>query len=74
MVSLDRGIHQIFYMTKDDSMLEAMETYGGSFVKALANAMRHADPNNYTKLVSAFSNYVSEYRKMAKDMKDIKKI
>ena len=54
-------------MTKDLKMIEAMEKYGGSFVKALANAMVHADPNNYIKLVSAFSNYVGEYRKMAKD-------
>lgn len=56
-------------MKKDLDMIAAMETFGGSFVKALANAMTHADPNNYTKLVVAFSNYVSEYRKIAKDMK-----
>lgn len=53
-------------MHKDEVMLAMMETYGGSFVKALANAMRHADSNNYAKLVSTFSNYVSEYRAMAK--------
>ena len=50
-------------------MIETMEKYGGSFVKALANAMRHADANNYSKLVSSFSNYVSEYRAMAKKEK-----
>lgn len=54
-------------MHKDLKMIEMMEEYGGSFVRALALAMTHADPNNYAKLVSTFSNYVSEYRKMAKD-------
>lgn len=46
-----------------------MEKYGGGFVKALANAMVHADPNNYTKLVWAFSDYCSQYCKMAKEEK-----
>lgn len=55
------------FVTKDLKMIECMEKNGGSFVKALANAMVHADPNNYVKLVSTFSNYCSEYRKMVKD-------
>lgn len=54
-------------MTKDLKMIDAMEKHGGSFVKALAVAMTHADPNNYVKLISTFSNYVSEYRKIVRD-------
>lgn len=50
-------------------MIAAMRKYGGSFVKSLAECLEHADPNNYMKLVSTFNNYVSEYRKIAKDNK-----
>lgn len=56
-------------MTKDTYMIAAMRKWGGSFVKSLAECLEHADPNNYTKLVCAFQNYVSEYRKMGKDRK-----
>lgn len=54
-------------MHKDLKMIEMMEKYGGSFVQALAQCMIQADNNNYVKLISTFSNYVSEYRKMAKN-------
>lgn len=52
-------------MTKDTHMIAAMRKYGGSFVKSLAECMEHADPNNYTKLVTTFQNYVYDYRQMA---------
>jgi hypothetical protein len=42
-------------------MICRMETYGGSFVVALANAMRKADVWNRNTLIVAFPNYVSEY-------------
>lgn len=62
-------------MTKDTYMIAAMEKWGGSFVKALANCLNHADPNNYMKLVTTFQNYTSEYRKMAKDnIEELKKL
>ncbi len=60
-------------MKKDLKMIEAMEKYGGSFVKALAVCMVYADPNNYNKLCTAFYQYVSEYRKMVKDLSINKK-
>lgn len=47
-------------------MVNSMENYGGSFVKALANCLRHADPYNYQILVLAFPEYVKTYREMGK--------
>lgn len=48
---------------KNDEMIEAMEQYGGSFVQALAQCLRRADPNNYQRLEIAFPEYFEEYRK-----------
>ncbi len=48
---------------KDDKIIEAMELYGGSFVKALAVCIKKADPINYSKLRNVFSNYWEEYNK-----------
>ena len=42
-------------------VIEAMEKYGGSFVKSLAQCFRHADQNNFYKLKSAFPEYWDEY-------------
>jgi hypothetical protein len=47
-------------------VLEAMDKYGGSFVKALADCYRCADPSNAKKLEQTFSEYFSEYSKTAK--------
>jgi len=38
-----------------------MEKYGGSFVKALAQCVRKADPINLMKLREAFPHYFNEY-------------
>lgn len=46
-------------------VVEAMEKYGGSFVKALANCFRHADKNNIEKLKSAFPEYWEQYAAMS---------
>ena len=50
-------------MTYDEvwKMVSKMEEYGGSFVKALANAFKYADPDNRQKLIDAFPGYVKEY-------------
>ena len=53
---------------KDERVIEAMEKYGGSFVKSLAECLRHADVVNYEKVKKTFSNYFDEYRLLA--MKD----
>lgn len=46
-------------------VVDAMEKYGGSFVKCLAKCFYHADPNNLRILKTAFSHYWQEYEKMA---------
>ena len=48
----------------DYAIVDMMEKYGGSFVVALANAMRHADPMNFLKLKLAFPDYWQKYMAM----------
>lgn len=55
---------------KDYPMMTAMLKYGGSFVKALANCLDHADPSNYAKLEAAFPEYCMHYREMAGGAED----
>lgn len=47
-------------------IVETMEKYGGSFVKALAECFHRADPINFKKLKNAFSEYWKEYEEMSK--------
>lgn len=42
-------------------ILEAMTTYGGSFVVALSHLYRLADPINERKLASTFEDYFIAY-------------
>ena len=51
----------------DLAVVEAMEKYGGSFVKALAACAHRADPKNLAKLKLAFADYWFEYDEMAKN-------
>lgn len=46
-------------------VLEAMTTYGGSFVRGLADLYRLADDTNRRLLEQAFEHYFVEYREMA---------
>ncbi len=50
---------------EDIKIVDAMEKYGGSFVKALANAARHADHYNLGKIRQTFHEYWDTYREMA---------
>lgn len=45
----------------DYETVQLMELYGGSFVKALAECCRHADPHNFRTLKKAFPAYFAEY-------------
>ena len=49
--------------------VEMMETYGGGFVKCLAECFRHADTTNFHKLKTTFSEYWNEYEQLAKTKK-----
>lgn len=42
-------------------IIENMQIYGGSFVKALSECLSKADRSNLTKLEVAFENYIEEY-------------
>lgn len=50
--------------------IECMEKYGGSFVKALANAWCKADPINKQRLEDNFI-YFEQYEEQAKKRKEI---
>lgn len=58
---------------EDFAVLEAMEKYGGSFVKALAEAAHRADPNNLQKIKDTWPVYWAEYQGwVKKDLEDNK--
>lgn len=53
-------------MTEEQiKVVEAMEQYGGSFVKCLAKCFWQADHINFEKLKTAFSEYWQQYEEMA---------
>ena len=51
---------------KEMLVIEAMEKYGGSFVKSLAMCLRLADHVNFKKLKKTFSDYWNQYSGMVK--------
>ena len=42
-------------------MITLMDQYGGSFVSAIAQALRYADPTNRQRLLDAFPDLVAKY-------------
>lgn len=42
-------------------MIARMDTYGGSFVSSIAQALRFADPKNRQTLLDAFPDLVQKY-------------
>lgn len=52
---------------EDIKVIEAMEKYGDSFVKALAECFKSADLENYKILRAAFWKGWEEYEKKVKD-------
>lgn len=50
---------------EDLKVIDAMQKYGGSFVKALASAACQADAFNLQKLKTAFPEYWQQYTEMA---------
>lgn len=44
-------------------VIKSMKAYGGSFVKALANAWQFADADNSAKIEAAFAEYIETYSK-----------
>ena len=55
-------------MKVDYETLQAMDIYGGSFIKALAECYKRADYENAKILRNAFRHYFDKYAKMAKQL------
>ena len=55
-------------------VVATMLRFGGSFVKALANAFQAADPVNFERLRAAFPDIWSRYETMAGKMSDGKEV
>jgi len=53
-------------LEEDIKVIENMEKYGGSFVKALANCFWRADSNNFVKLQITFIDYWNTYKNFNK--------
>ena len=49
---------------QDLRIIEAMSKYGGSFAKAVANAAKFADDNNYNPLKRSFPELWERYEKL----------
>lgn len=47
--------------TELHAMIACMDTYGGSFVSSIAQALRFADPKNRQRLLDAFPDLVQKY-------------
>ena len=57
-------------MTDNDLYtIEAMELYGGSFVRALGGLCRHADPKNFLKIRATWPEYWNDYSKLGQKLK-----
>lgn len=51
---------------EDYNIVDAMEKYGGSFVRALAEAARRADPINFLLIKNTWPEYWRQYQEIAK--------
>lgn len=51
-------------MSEDWETLEAMERFGGGFVRQLAKLAAVADPVNFLKIKATWPNYFAEYADM----------
>lgn len=54
------------YLDEKFYVVHGMRAYGGSFVKALAEAVERADVTNYVKLKYTFPEYWKKYYKLGK--------
>lgn len=50
----------------DYDIVQAMQTFGGSFVQKLAVAYQFADSTNRARLTAAFPEYWARYRELAR--------
>lgn len=55
---------------RDQWTCDAMEKYGGSFVKKLASAARAADAGNLAKLKATFPEYWDDYEQQGRRLQE----
>jgi 2-oxo-4-hydroxy-4-carboxy--5-ureidoimidazoline (OHCU) decarboxylase len=60
--------------TQFHSMLILMKSHGGSFVSAIAEALRFADPINREKLLTAFPDLVEKYGPTSKFTRTLQEV
>lgn len=53
-------------MKNQQALAEAMQTYGGSFVRHLGAALAAADPINAERLAAAFPEIIERYAEVAR--------
>jgi hypothetical protein len=58
---------------RDDYVARTMIEYGGSFVRKLGAAALVADPENLAKIKATWSEYWSQYDRMAKQLSEVEK-
>lgn len=60
-------VKEVMVVTHDEvlEMADAMRTYGGGFVKALAECFVRADEEQLQRLVGAFPDLVQHYKEVA---------
>ena len=56
---------------QDYKTVEAMERYGGSFVRSLARLIRCADRKNFWKIRNTWPAYWEQYEEMSKEKEQI---
>lgn len=68
LIIITGSLKQLESDARDYWTIEAMAKYGGSFVKALAEAARRADPQNLAKIKSTWVEYWAEYEKTGHEL------
>lgn len=70
LIIITGSIERLESDARDYWTIEAMAKYGGSFVKALAEAARHADPQNLAKIKTTWVEYWTEYEKTGRELEE----
>ena len=60
--------------TQFHAMLTLMKSHGGSFVSAIAEALRFADPSNREKLLTTFPDLVEKYGPTSKFTRTLQEV
>lgn len=56
---------ELFNMISNYEIIDTMQKYGGSFARAMSEAFRRADLENFRRLKEAFPELWDQYTQMA---------